>query len=210
VSYLPRHAPAQKILGFHFLCPRVLCDPALVPEALADYDRDCVIEFLKTLQILFAWNSPQRLIHNYTTPMIFSRRTLIGWLVAAILGVILLMQAGNQPQSAKKDTGTVEGVVVDANNKPIKDASVYADNLDMPAPARPHIALTDAEGHFVVDEVYPGDIVMRAFKEADKYADITGTWQEPIGQTNPELQMKAGDDFKGVVIRLGQKSGSLR
>jgi hypothetical protein len=107
-------------------------------------------------------------------------------------------------------TGTVEGIVVDANNKLTKDASVYADNLSMPAPARPHIALTDAQGHFVVDEVYPGQIVMRAFKEADKYADITGTFDEPIGETHTELEMKAGDDFKGVVIRLGQKAGLLR
>lgn len=58
--------------------------------------------------------------------------------------------------------GIVEGVAGDAANKPIRDASVYADKVSMPKPARPHTAQTNAEGHFVVDEVCPGRIVMRA------------------------------------------------
>lgn len=105
--------------------------------------------------------------------------------------------------------GTVEGVVVNANNKPIKGASVYADNLSMPSPARPYTVETDAQGHFVVDNVYPGDILMRAYKEADKYGDVVGAFGEPIG-TNPKLEMKAGENFKGVVIRLDRKAGLLR
>ena len=130
--------------------------------------------------------------------------------MSLILVLALLAHARNPPQAARKDTGTVEGVVLDAKNKPIKDASVYADNLSMPSPARPYTVKTDAQGHFVVDNVYPGDILMRAYKEADKYADVLGAFGEPIGETNPKLEMKAGENFKGVVIRLGRKAGLLR
>jgi len=127
---------------------------------------------------------------------------------------LALLAHGNfatSQQPSQAGGGTVEGVVVDPDNKPIKDASVYADNLSLPSAARPHTALTDAQGHFVVDGVLPGHIVMRAFKEADKYPMISGTFDEPIGEkTNPELEMKVGDDFKGIVIRLGPKAGFLR
>jgi hypothetical protein len=51
---------------------------------------------------------------------------------------------------------------------------------------------------------------MHAYKEADKYADVLGAFGEPIGETNPKLEMKAGENFKWVVIRLGRKAGLLR
>jgi hypothetical protein len=51
---------------------------------------------------------------------------------------------------------------------------------------------------------------MRAYKDADKYPKISFTFDEPIGEADPELQMKARDAYKGIVIRLGQRAGSLQ
>jgi hypothetical protein len=127
-----------------------------------------------------------------------------------ILVLALLAHAGNPSQAAKKDTGTVEGVVVDANNKPIKGASVYADNLSLPAPGRLHTVQTDDQGHFVVDDVYPGDIVVRAFKEADMYGQVDSKFNMPEGESVPKFELKPGEVFKGIVIRLGRKAGLLQ
>jgi hypothetical protein len=127
-----------------------------------------------------------------------------------ILGVILLAYAGGVPQAADVATGRVEGVVVDANNKPIKDASVFADNLSLPAPGRLHTVQTDDLGHFVVDDVYPGDIVVRAFKEADMYGQVDSKFNMPEGESVPKFELKPGEVFKGIVIRLGKKAGLLQ
>jgi hypothetical protein len=127
-----------------------------------------------------------------------------------ILVLALLAHAGNPSQAAKKDTGTVEGVVVDANNKPIKDASVYADNLSLPAAGRLHTVQTDDQGHFVLDDVYPGDIVMRAFKEADMYGQVDSKFNMPDGESLVKFELKPGEIFKGIVIRLDKKAGRLQ
>ena len=123
--------------------------------------------------------------------------------------ILLLAQAGNPSQPAK-DTGTVEGVVVDANNKPIQDASVFAVTVNLPFHGRLHTVQTDEQGHFVLDDVYPGDIVMRAFKEADMYGQVDGKFNMPDEDSLVKFVLKAGDDFKGVLIRLDKKAALLQ
>jgi hypothetical protein len=131
--------------------------------------------------------------------------------MAALLTLMMLIYVGGPLQKATHpDTGTVEGVVVDSENKPVEEAYVYADVLTLPVPARPYTVQSDAQGHFVLDDVPPGRIVMRAYKEADKYPKISTIFDEPAGVTPPEFEMKAGDVFKGIVIHLGQKAGSLQ
>jgi hypothetical protein len=127
-----------------------------------------------------------------------------------IFCMILLAQTGNPSQAAKKDTGTIEGVVVDANNKPIKDASVYAVTLSLPTHGRLQTVQTDDQGHFVLDDVYPGDIVMRAFKEADMYGQVNSKFNMPDGESLVKFELKAGEVFKGIVIRLDKKAGRLQ
>lgn len=126
-----------------------------------------------------------------------------------ILALALWAQGNldNSQQLTQANQGTVEGVVVDSHNKPIKDASVYADNLSRPMPARPYTVKTDAQGHFVVDKVYPGDIVMRAYKDADMYADM---FLFGMSSGMPHVELKAGGVIKGVVIRFDKKAGSLQ
>src|SRR5260370_19595332 len=127
-----------------------------------------------------------------------------------IFCMMLLAQTGTPSQGAKKDTGTIEGVVLDGNNKPLKAASVYADNLSLPGPGRLHTVQTDDQGHFVVDDVYPGDIVVSAFKEADMYGRVDSKFNMPEGESVPRFELKPGEVFKGIVIRLGKKAGRLQ
>jgi hypothetical protein len=126
-----------------------------------------------------------------------------------ILALALLahgsLNVAQQPTQANQ--GSVQGVVVDEHNKPIKDASVYADNLSMPKPARPDTVLTDAQGQFVLEHVYPGNLVIRAYKDANMYADM---FQFGVPSTMPQLELKAGEVYKGIVIRLDKKAASLR
>lgn len=68
-----------------------------------------------------------------------------------ILGLMLLTYMGNLPQQLSNSSlGRVEGVVVDADNKPIRGAYVYATSQS--SPGRPHTVLTDAQGAFVLDD----------------------------------------------------------
>jgi len=130
-----------------------------------------------------------------------------------LLFALALLAHGNlstSQQPTQASQGTVQGVVVDSDYKPIKDASVYADNLSQPSPSRPYTVLTDAQGHFVLDAVPPGHIVMRAYKEADKYPKTSSTFDEPVtAGTAPEFELKAGEEFQGIVIRLDGKAGLL-
>src|SRR5580700_6517964 len=88
---------------------------------------------------------------------------------------------GQSQISHDPSLGMIEGVVVDANNKPIKGASVYADNLGLPTHGRLQTVQTDDQGHLVLDDVYPGDIAMRAFKEADMYGRVDSKYNMPDG-----------------------------
>jgi hypothetical protein len=126
------------------------------------------------------------------------------------LGLMLLAYAGNLPQIANASAARVEGVVVDSDNKAVKDASVYATSSG-PKPARPHTVLTNADGEFVLDNMPPGKIAIRAYKEGDKYPQISFKFDEPdAAASTPEIELKAGDVFKGVVIHLDRKAGSLQ
>jgi hypothetical protein len=124
--------------------------------------------------------------------------------------IFFLAQTVSPSQAAKKDTGTIEGVVLDATNKPVKGASVFADNLSLPSRGRLYTVETDDQGHFVMHDVYPGDIVLRAFKEADMYGQVDSRFNKPEEDSVPRFELKSGDVFKGIVIRLGKKSGLLR
>jgi hypothetical protein len=124
--------------------------------------------------------------------------------MALILGLIFL--AMGLPQQAAS-LGRVEGVVVDAANKPVKSASVYADNLNLPIRGRRPTVLTDDQGKFVLEDVYPGSLLIRAYKDADMYADM---FQFGMPHTWPQVELKAGEVFKGVVVRFDKKAGSLQ
>jgi Carboxypeptidase regulatory-like domain len=126
-----------------------------------------------------------------------------------ILGVILW--AASLSQAANAGPGRVEGVVVDADNKPIKGASVYADNLNLPLPARHFPVLTNDQGQFVLEDVTPGHLVIRAYKQADMYPDPLGQYfQFGVPSTMPQLELKAGEVVKGIEIRLDKKAASLQ
>lgn len=126
-----------------------------------------------------------------------------------ILGLMLLTYMGNLPQQlSNSNLGRVEGVVVDADNKPIRGAYVYATSQS--SPGRPHTVLTDAQGAFVLDDVLPGHIVMHAYKEADMYPQPSSKFVAPEGVIAPQFELKAGEVFKGIVIRLDKKAGFLQ
>jgi hypothetical protein len=90
-----------------------------------------------------------------------------GWLTALLLVVIVPGGLKSFAQTLPT-TGSVQGVVLDGQDKPIRDADVYA------VPAQDMRVLlasthTDTEGKFSLQDLQPGVVFVYAYKESDWY-----------------------------------------
>jgi hypothetical protein len=115
-------------------------------------------------------------------------------------------------------TGSVEGVVLDQQGKPIPDADVYV-NLeeDMRHPAAQ--TTTDSAGKFILRDLPPKRIYIYAYKESDWYP--SGLWQffavpndqalvvmkVEAGQTTP-LTIKRGARFARLIVHITDENGN--
>jgi hypothetical protein len=108
--------------------------------------------------------------------------------------------------------GVVEGVVLDSNGQPVTDASAYYRVGDDSTIGERHQTTTDCTGHFVLEHVLAGNVQIGAFKEADGYVDRRFAFPF-YGEANdggfPELQVRARETVKGVVVRLGSQGAFL-
>jgi hypothetical protein len=111
--------------------------------------------------------------------------------------------------------GSVEGVVVDPDGKPVADAVVH-ETSDDGRPLGGRIfrtgTTTDVDGKFVLDQVIPAEkVVVWAYKYSDYYEDFMEpfTFNRPKNLKIPVVEVKAGQTVTGVRIQFPQKSGKL-
>jgi hypothetical protein len=78
--------------------------------------------------------------------------------------------ATGSAQDQKASTGSIQGVVLDRDGKPITGATVYAlPEEDMRRPVAS--ATTDTAGKFTLNDLPAGVVYVYAYKETDGYAD---------------------------------------
>ena len=111
--------------------------------------------------------------------------------------------------------GSIEGVVVDPNGKPVEGAFVH-ETSDNGSPLGGRIfrtgTTTDVDGKFVLDHVIPAEkVVVWAYKYSDYYEDVMEpfTFSRPKDLKIPVVEVKAGQTVTGVRIQFPPKAGKL-
>jgi hypothetical protein len=111
--------------------------------------------------------------------------------------------------------GSVEGVVVDPNGKPVESAVVHETSDD----GRPlggtifrTATTTDVDGNFVLNHVIPAEkVAIWAYKYDDYYENVMEpfTFNRPKNLKMPVVEVKPGQTVTGVKIQFAQKAGKL-
>jgi hypothetical protein len=111
--------------------------------------------------------------------------------------------------------GSVEGVVVDPNGKPVEGAVVHEtsdDDRPLGGAIFRTATTTDVDGKFVLDHVFPAEkVAIWAYKYDDYYEDVMKpfTFKRPKNLKIPVVEVKAGQTITGVRIQFPQKVGKL-
>lgn len=105
--------------------------------------------------------------------------------------------------------GSVEGVVLDDDGKPVENARVYG--LPVQNMLRRLSTTADAQGNFVLTSLPPGDVYLHAYKESDGYPDNFFAFYKTTDRSAPrKFTVGPGMPVRGVVITLGLKAAYLR
>jgi carboxypeptidase family protein len=117
-----------------------------------------------------------------------------------------IVSFGQTPSSSAQTTttGSVEGVVLDLQGKPIPGADVYAlPEVDMRILAAS--ATTDSAGKFILQFLQPGGYFVYAYKESDGYPNgFFRFLTAPGGQTQVAAKVEAGQATTGVTMKLAK------
>jgi hypothetical protein len=92
--------------------------------------------------------------------------------IAATLSLSLFTLATAAQQHMAVPVGTLEGIVVDAHNKPVANASVTIQTSDG---HQPHATRTDSEGHFQFARWETGQYDLRAYSNG-----VFSEWEKRI------------------------------
>ena len=110
-------------------------------------------------------------------------------------------------------SGTIKGVVIDAQDRPIANASVSAPrHTDQPASRNDRTdIISDQEGRFVFSGVAPGTYTVFAFKEP-QYPDSSffGISEAYAKGARRTMTVEAGQTIDGVVLKLDPKHSLLK
>ncbi len=109
--------------------------------------------------------------------------------------------------------GTIKGIVIDAQDRPIANASVSAHRHTNQPPSRNDRAgiMADQEGRFVFSGVEPGTYTVVAFKEP-QYPDSSFFGISEIYAKGAQriITIEAGQTVDGVVLKLDPKHSLLK
>jgi hypothetical protein len=139
------------------------------------------------------------------------RRVKKGWALALSLAVLSvpgpLKSFTQTPQPAA--TGSVAGVVLDQQGKPIPDANVYALlEEDMRRPIAS--TTTDSAGKFLLADVPAAVIYIYSYKESDGYLHgFSNFFAVPNDQSLLSVKVGAGQ-ITGVTIKRGARAAHLK
>ncbi len=133
----------------------------------------------------------------------------MGILFRAFFGTTLIAFGLFQSSTPNEGTtGTVTGVVIDANGTGIPDAKVYDQPMGSVRMGKDHFATTDQQGRFTLTDVSAGKTMIIATKtEAGypdgRYAVFTGNESSPI------VEVHSNQESSNVVVKLLQKGGVI-
>lgn len=130
------------------------------------------------------------------------------YIPCVLIFLLLASYAPSQTTSASPDVGSVQGVVIDENAKPLPNANVYA----LPArDMRTQIpTVSNANGQFVIDGLPPGDVYIQAYKESSGYPYAFFSFYKTNDRQSVKVSVAAGNVTSGIVLQLGPKAAFLK
>ncbi len=137
--------------------------------------------------------------------MMLERLSCIGLVLMLMIGICF----GQEKQDPSLTTGSIRGIVLDGDGKPLPDATVMAipENGGLRAERR---ATTNAEGRFLVEGLPGGISYLQAFKESDGYPYNLFAFYLTPGEKMPNKVLVAvGQTTEGAVIQMGERAGYL-
>jgi hypothetical protein len=125
-----------------------------------------------------------------------------------VLALFFLLQGPASSQKAAD--ATIIGTVLDPNGHPVEGSMVYAFTDGSSPPGPDHTVTTDDKGNFVLD-VYPGHVLLFAYKESDLYHNNMFRFDVPSGaETNQAAEVRSGETVRGFMLHLSRQSALLR
>jgi hypothetical protein len=128
----------------------------------------------------------------------------------ALALLVVLSYLGPLKNSAQiTTTGSVEGVVLDQQGKPIRDANVYANlEKDMRRPVA--TTTTDSAGKFLLRDLPAERVYIYAYKESDGYPNgFAAFFALPNDQSLVVMKVEAGQTTS-LTIKRGARSAHLK
>jgi hypothetical protein len=107
-----------------------------------------------------------------------------------------------------KRAGTIRGIVLDASEQPVEDASVKA-NFTGGFSGMVPSARTDKSGHFVIQRLAWGEWYVTASKEQDGYPDESNAFYSGFNSAPVTVDLGADNPERFVTVHLGSKAGII-
>ena len=128
-------------------------------------------------------------------------------LLAALF--LLLPIASFSQAAATPGFGSVQGVILGQNGKPIPGANVWAlAEQDM---RKPITTTSDAAGTFLLSDIPVGSVYISAFKESEGYPYVFyAFYKTKNDRSSAKVEVKPGGVTSGVTIQLGPKDAHLK
>ena len=110
-------------------------------------------------------------------------------------------------QNSKRD-GTIRGIVLDASEQPVEDASVKANFTGGSSGIVPSTR-TDKSGHFVIQRLAWGEWYVTASKEQDGYPDESNAFYSGFNSVPVTFDLGADNPERFITVHLGNKAGTI-
>jgi Carboxypeptidase regulatory-like domain len=124
------------------------------------------------------------------------------------LAVLTMCLGRGFGQTAAPNYGSVRGIVLDSEGKPLPDAIVYA--LPQQDMRKQIDASTDAEGKFEINNLPPGTFYLSAYKETAGYPyNFFSFYMMPHEKVPLAVEVRSGAVSNNVTLQLGEKAAYL-
>jgi hypothetical protein len=128
--------------------------------------------------------------------------------LAVVSFAVMLFCLSGTALHSQTALGSIEGVVVNAENAPVAGVTVYP--VSGPAgTGRSHGATTNADGRFRIEQLVPGTYQLSAFKVEDGYADGADAFYAQADHPLPNVTVDSATQHADTSIALGARCGIL-
>src|SRR5580658_1699904 len=128
--------------------------------------------------------------------------------LAVLSFAVMLFCVAGMALHAQTALGSIEGVVVDAENVPVAGVTVYP--VSGPAgTGKSHGVTTNADGRFRIEQLVPGTYQLSAFKIEDGYADAADAFYAQPDNPLHSVTVDSATQHADTSIALGARCGVL-